>query len=56
MPSQAPKTGSEALLTIHLKPSTLEWLEAVCKEMGLRSPEALAGRLLDDLSHKSGDA
>jgi len=56
MSSQAPNTGSEALLSIHLKPSTLEWLEAVCKEMGLRSPEVLAARLLEELSQKSGDA
>lgn len=56
MPSEAPESASEALLTIQVKASTLEWLEALRREMGLRSPEALAARLLEELSQKSGDA
>ena len=56
MPSEPPESASEASLTIQVKASTLEWLKALRKEMGLRSPEALAARLLEELSQKSGDA
>ena len=56
MPSEAPESPSEGLLTIQVTASTLEWLEALRKGMGLRSPEALAARLLEELSQNSGDA
>ena len=44
MPSEAPESASEALLTIQVKASTQELLEA------------LAARLLEELSQKSGNA
>jgi len=56
MPSEAPESASEALLTIEVKAHTQRWLEALRKGMGLRSPEALAARLLEELSQNSGDA
>jgi len=56
MPSGAPESASEGLLTFQVNASTPECPEALCKGMGLRSPEPLAARPLEALSQKSEDA
>lgn len=55
MHPEAPKGVSDAQLTIKVRQSTFEWLKSVTADMGLRSAEAVAGRLLDELALPTED-